>query len=290
MEEQLSTRQAAAALKVSESSIKRWCDRGIIPTVRTVGGHRRIPLAGFLQFLEKSNRQVHIPLPAQRTELSAETNGGAPETQEAIRVRFRDALIAGDQDRCRQVLTNWYARTESFSCLADEFIAATFHQLGEKWDCGEIEVFQERRACEICLQVLNEFRRLIPEAPANAPVAIGGTPEGDNYSLPTQLTELVLRECHWRATNLGVNLPLKSLAAAVEEYKPQMVWLSVSHLVDRDAFVADYQAWAAELPPGVRVVVGGRALTDDLRPNLKYTGHCDNMQQLAEFSRAVYGG
>ena len=50
VEDQLTTRQVAEALSVSESSVKRWCDQGAIPTIRTVGGHRRIPLDGLLRF------------------------------------------------------------------------------------------------------------------------------------------------------------------------------------------------------------------------------------------------
>jgi len=35
LDEQLTTKQVADVLRVSESSVKRWCDSGVIPTVRT---------------------------------------------------------------------------------------------------------------------------------------------------------------------------------------------------------------------------------------------------------------
>jgi excisionase family DNA binding protein len=49
----LSPRQVAEAIGVSESSLKRWCDSGLIPTRRTAGGHRRVPVAGVVAFLRE---------------------------------------------------------------------------------------------------------------------------------------------------------------------------------------------------------------------------------------------
>jgi methanogenic corrinoid protein MtbC1 len=129
----------------------------------------------------------------------------------------------------------------------------------------------------------------MPDVPANGPLAIGGAPEGDQYSLPTQIVELVLRESGWRTMNLGANLPLETVAAAVAQHKPRMLWLSVSHLANEDRFVDDFRKLSKNLPGETVVVIGGRALTDQLRPRLDYTGHCDNMQQLASFASALHG-
>ena len=286
MEEQLTTRQVAEALSVSESSVKRWCDQGAIPTIRTVGKHRRIPLDGLLRFLEETNRQVLVP--------SKLKTQGVPQISDCPELDvllplFERAVIEGNELECRALLTRYYAHHESFAKLADEFIAATFRRLGELWNCGSLEIYQERRGCEVCHRVLHEFRHLIPEAPPNAPIAIGAAPSGDQYTLPGQLIELVLRECRWRATNLGSNLPFETIAQAVSTYRPKLLWLTVSHLEDEGSFVRSYHEFKCQLPAETIVILGGRALTDDLRPKLKYTGHCDNMQQLAAFALALHG-
>ena len=287
LEEHLTTRQVAEALKVSESSVKRWCDNGVIPTVRTVGGHRRIPLGGFLEFLEETNRDLAAPLGGSERP----SPGSAPEPAATgdPKDQFQAALAAGDETVCRSILTRAYARSESVAWIADELIATTFHALGEKWDCGEIEVYQERRGCEICTRLLHELRRLIPQPPRNGPLAIGGAPAGDQYTLPTQLVEIVLRECGWRTMNLGSNLPLDTLSAAIGQHRPRLFWLSVSHLENESQFVEAYSKMMASMPEETVVVIGGRALTDVLRPKLRYTGHCDNMQQLAAFATALHG-
>lgn len=285
MEDHLSTKQVAKALGASESSVKRWCDRGAIPTTKTLGGHRRIPLAGFLEFLKESNRKVVVPLSSLPSANTEET----PPSLESLQKVFAKALEDWDEPACRQALTQAYASTESIALLADQFIAATFHQLGDKWDCGQLHVYQERRGCEICVRILQDFRRLLPTVPETAPLALGGTPSGDNYGLPTQLADLVLQECNWKTMNLGCNLPLETVLAAVQTHRPRLVWLSVSHLQDSQAFVKEYQAFYRALPEDVMVVLGGRALNDKLRPNLSYTGFCDNMLQLTSLATALHG-
>ena len=42
MKKLISPKQVARAIGVSESTLKRWCDRGLIPMTKTAGGHRRM--------------------------------------------------------------------------------------------------------------------------------------------------------------------------------------------------------------------------------------------------------
>ncbi len=286
MEDQLTTRQVAEALNVSESSVKRWCDRGAIPTVRTLGGHRRIPLSGFLKFLEETNREALVSKPQDLSSHELPVFEGCSSI-ETLLPQFEKALLEGNELKCLTVLTQYYSNNMCFAQLADEFIAATFRHLGELWDCGSLEIYQERRGCEVCHRVLHDFRRLLPETPLSAPIAIGASPAGDSYTLPNQIIELVLQECSWRAINLGINLPFETIARAVSNYQPRLLWLSVSHVDDEEAFVKNYGDFQNQLPAQTIVVLGGRALHDKLRPRLKYTGHCDNMQQLSAFAAAI---
>src|ERR1043165_9719152 len=46
----LTTRQLSRVWLVSEATIKRWADTGQLKSSRTVGGHRRFPLAEVMRF------------------------------------------------------------------------------------------------------------------------------------------------------------------------------------------------------------------------------------------------
>ncbi len=174
-----------------------------------------------MSFLETTNRHIVDPqaIGIQPPQLDGESSG-TPSTplielyptekvETSLRSQFEEALIRGDERECRRILIQWYSAHQSFAAVADDLIAPTFNSLGDLWQCGEIEIFQERRGCEICSRLIHEFRRLIAEPLSSAPLAIGGAASGDHYALPGQLIEVVLRESGWQAVNLGCNLHLK---------------------------------------------------------------------------------
>jgi MerR family transcriptional regulator, light-induced transcriptional regulator len=288
MDSHLSTRQIAEALQVSESSVKRWCDRGVIPMVRTAGGHRRVMVSAFMNYLVETNQEIathRLPLACR---------GIAPqesklETVEILKCRFRDGLLAGDEIQVREAMIHYLGQRDCIASLSDELIARAFHEIGEQWCAGKVEVYQERRASDICSRILHEIRRFLPNPLDSAPLAIGGTIEGDQYQLPTQLISLVFLQNGWRSMNLGAHVPLESIAAAVAKHRPKILWLSISHIVCESTFLTKYQDFHSGLPADLSVVLGGRALHDQLRPKLRYTGFCDNLQQLSSLANAISG-
>ncbi len=284
MEEHLTTRQVAHELRVSESSVKRWCNSGAIATVRTVGGHRRIPQQALQHFMEQAGG-VDGKLSLLDSASPPLTASGLVDTQ----AEFTRGLLMGDEAGCRTILSSVYRSTGSIAFIADEIIARSFRELGVGWECGKVEIYQERRACELCNRMLNDLRRLLPDAPPGAPLALGGSSAGDPYTLPSQIVDSVLTECGWHAMNLGCNLPLSTLVAAVQEHQPRLLWLSVSHLESSADFALQYADLQARLPRKLLIVLGGRALTDELRPQLAYTAHCDNMRQLTSLAKALRG-
>lgn len=289
---QFSPKQIASSLNVSESSVKRWCDQGAIPTVRTVGGHRRITLHGLQEFLRSTNRTLADPKalgideaelsvvsapPARRKRIPGE--GTEPTQQE-----FRAALGEGDEARCMEILEQRIALGWSRAEAAEDLITDAMRGMGDAWDCGDLEVYQERRSCTICARLLYNLRDGLGELPEGASVAIGAAPESDPYQLPSAMVELALRESGWNAINLGNDLPLDSLIQAVSDYHPKLVWLSVTSVSDPSRFIREQNRLADALGDHVSLIVGGRALDDSLRPKLRYTAHCDGLRHLVELA------
>ena len=61
MAKSVSPKQLARAIGVSESSVKRWCDDGVIHTSYTPGGHRKIEIDQVLQFLRNTKHAIADP-------------------------------------------------------------------------------------------------------------------------------------------------------------------------------------------------------------------------------------
>jgi len=282
LKRQITPRQLAQALSVSESSIKRWCDDGVIETERTAGGHRRIPQAAAMKFVKVSQRTLTHPELLGLPSCTGETEWVVQRAQEQL----CEGLLAGSAEECRRILLDLFLADWPVHKVCDQVIAKSFHQIGDRWECGDAEVYQERRACEIVSRILREWLSLIEPVKEDAPLAIGGSPENDPYSLPSFMVELTLRSRGWKAVTLGENLPFATLRQAVIDTKPNLFWLSVSHLEDEENFVTEYEQFVRPLEGDPMVVVGGRALTLPLRKKMTFTAHCDNLEHLDTFSQA----
>ena len=89
MRDLLTPKQVARAIDVSESSIKRWCDKGVIPTQYTAGGHRRITMADTLEFLRTGKYQLVLRLMRFRARSrSASLRSGSAPRRSIIVSRF----------------------------------------------------------------------------------------------------------------------------------------------------------------------------------------------------------
>lgn len=293
LDENFTPKQIAQALQVSESSVKRWCDRGVIRSDRTLGGHRRIPLNFLIEFLEATNRRLVDPsaiglgAPVESFQADSEQPDSDSASKAALQAHFERSLIRGNEDECRKVMSTWFAIHGGMASVSDDLLAPTFQSVGQLWECGDVDVFQERRGCEICSRLIHEMRRLIQDPTPDAPLAMGGTCPGDNYQIANQLIDISFRETGWRTICLGSNVPFASLLAAARKHVPKVFWLSVSYIADEATFLAEYSEFAQKLPKGVMLVVGGRALHDQIRPKMTYAAHCDNMHQLTSLARSL---
>lgn len=283
--ETFSPNQVGKSLGVSEASIKRWCDKGILLSTKTAGGHRRIPIHVVLDFVRENDFTLARP---EVLGLPPTVGSGSRTLDQACRL-YAQALEQGDEARCLQLAMDLRLAGHDMAVIGDRVIAPAFDRLGQRWEHGEAEVYQERRGVEITRHVLSRLKdTLAPPVPA-APTAIGTTPPDDPYSLPGQLCELVLLEQGWQARFLGSELPLETTAQAVADLRPRMLWLSVSNLDVPQRFIQDYrQLYALCLEHRCAVVLGGRAVTDALRRDIQYASYGDRLQHLQSFAQSLY--
>lgn len=277
-------KQVARAIGSSESSLKRWCDKGLLPTVRTAGGHRRIALDSVVRFLRESQQAVVRP---ELLGLPSSVGSGQTVVDRAADM-LAEALVAGDADRSRRIVLDLYLAGRRVIDICDEVVSPAFQQIGDGWACGDVAVYRERRACQIAMRALFELRSAMPAPAADAPVAIGGALERDPYQLPTITVELALREIGWRADSLGTLLPAETISRAIDELRPRMVWVSVSWIANADDFLTEYASiYATAERAGAAVAVGGRALEPELRGRIRYSVYCDNLGRLVDFARTL---
>ncbi len=278
--------EVSRALGVSVTTIKRWVDDGVLPAHKTAGGHRKILRADVLRLVREGN----FPrLDLSRLDVAGPTD--RPPDAERLCDRLRDALRRGDDLAVRAAVHGGYEGGLPVEVLADRVIAPAMHALGVEWAEGGIDVFHEHRGTLLCAGVLHELKaRLEANAERGRPAAVGGSPEGDPSVLASLLAQMVLLDAGWDATNVGPHTPLASFRKALQEVRPRLIWLSVSHLPeDTGRFLDEYAAFYRDAErAGVAVAVGGRALDARVRARMPYTFHGDGLTHLAAFARTLH--
>ena len=255
MQDLVTPKQVAKAIGVSESSLKRWCDRGLMASVRTAGGHRRIQVAEVLRYLRENGQDLMVP---ELLGLPPMTAGAGPRSLEKARERLVDALVRGDEIAAWRIGYDACQSGRRMSEIADGLLAPAFHEIGRRWGCGEVALYQERRSCEIAMRIIQELRRTIEPPHPSSLRAIGGTLPGDPYALPTALVELTLRDIGWNAMSLGTGLPVDTLLQAAVELKPRLLWVSVSSAPDQKQVRADLDRLRLKLSRRCLMAIGGQ--------------------------------
>lgn len=287
MKELISPKQVAMALGVSEASLKRWCDKGLIPAIRTAGGHRRLPINGVIHFIRQTGQQLVRPEVLGLPPITGQTAAA----KDSLKALLRDALESGNEDQARRIVMNLFMSGRKAYEICDSIIAPAFHEIGDRWQHGEIEIYQERRGVEIVSRLLHELRLILPPPPEGALTAIGATLESDPYSLATSMVEATLLEAGWAARSYGCGHPAATLAAAIEDMRPSLFWLSASVIRNVSLFVEESRLlYETALSCGSAFVVGGRALVPEIRCQIGYSAFCDTLGHLWGLAMALRPG
>ena len=285
MKDLLSPKQVAASIGVSESSLKRWCDQGALTSERTPGGHRRIRIAEVVRFLRDRDQTVIRPELLGLPPGLGRTAG----SYEKACAELTDVLKEGDGDGCRRIVLDVYLSGSTIVKLCEDLIAPAMRTIGECWEGGDLEVFQEHRASEIVNRSLYDLRTLLPPPAPDSPTAMGGSPEGDHYRLSSLVVELALAEAGWDAISLGCSLPFETISAALRRHKPRLFWLSFSHAVDsqHEATRAGFESLLESLPEETHIALGGQKADQALGEDHSRVHHCDSLSSLAELAASL---
>ncbi|MGB3562987.1 MAG: helix-turn-helix domain-containing protein [Thermoanaerobaculia bacterium] len=281
----LSPRDLAEAIGVSESSIKRWVDDGVIQAAKTAGGHRRIATPEAVRFIRESRSVVVRPDLLGFREVAA-LKGELPAAGDEAK-RLFDYLRAGAAPEAHGLLLSLYLGGQSVAEIVDGPLQSAMEWLGELWTKEEPGIFWEHRATEIAIRSMANIRSLF-SPPDDALLAVGGAPAGDPYSLPTISAAAVLESVGWRAVNLGPDTPIESLLLAVESLRPQLVWLSVSVVAEPEALRQGVERLILGLSKqSLSLVLGGSASDQlDLGPqSLLHVG--ERMSELEAFAKGL---
>lgn len=283
MTDSLTTKGVAKLLRVSEATVKRWADSGLLQSDKTVGGHRRFSLNSVAHL----RRELGIGPGAETpTRQSGQKKGSAilPAT-----VQFADTLLRADEKEAGAMLVQAYLSGAALTTLFDETITGAMHHVGELWFNGSITVADEHLATRVVFGALQTLSAVMVPVQPNGLKAICCGIEGDLHELPVQLARNILESEGWEVQSLGSNTPLFALSDMVARQRPQLVCISARSISDLDRATAEYtQLRKITGKLGVSVVIGGEGFRDPVfRERFPSEFYADNFAGLAKFIRAL---
>ena len=277
----LTTKEVARLLQVSEATVKRWADDGLLHSSKTAGGHRRFSTHGIATLRREKGIGPAPDLPRpQKKSRAASLRSSASLTE---------LLLSGEEKEAAAILIHAYMEGHSLAALFDKTITEAMHEVGELWFRGTITVADEHLATRVVLSALQKLRGIAVPAETTGLKAICCGIEGDLHELPVHLAEMILETEGWEARNLGANTPLFSLREMVARQRPQLVCISARSIVDLDRATSEYaQLRKVTAKLSVSVVIGGEGFRDPtIRRRFPSDFYAEDFAGLSEFVRAL---
>lgn len=257
----LTTKEVARLCRVSDATVKRWEEAGVIKSERTSGGHRRFRVEEVARFQRNANlglKQSHSDDSVVRT-----STRRRPANNLSSSSLFH-SLITGREEETANILINAFLNGEKIPTLFDGIVVEALRRIGELWINGELTVAQEHLASRTLTNALQKLRALIPVPEMTGNLAFVAAIEGDLHELPTHLAQVVLESEGWEVLNFGADMPLYSLLEEVLQQAPELVVISATIIHDLERCGRDYKEFRRELiKHEVSIVVGGQPFRDE---------------------------
>jgi MerR family transcriptional regulator, light-induced transcriptional regulator len=288
----LTTKEVARLCRVSDATVKRWEDAGLLQSERTNGGHRRFRAEEVARFQRESNLGIKIchgdesaqGATTRRRARKSYTHHPFFESESSQSVFFH-ALIAGREEEATNILINDYLHGKTLSEIFDTTIAQTMRIIGELWRSGEVTVAQEHLATRAALNAIHKLRTTIPVAAANNKLAMCCAIEGDFHELSTNLAQIIFESEGYEVLNFGTNTPLYSFAEEILHHLPDIICISATIISDLERLTRDYKDFQTKIAKlKTSVIFGGRVFEEEcLRQRFAADLYVNSFTKLTEY-------
>lgn len=200
--------------------------------------------------------------PEALAELAPRRSAPAPQAESPAAVDDLDTLIglikAHDGAGYQQAMHHRLAR-EGMQRFVQYTVAPLTHRVGESWEDGSIEVFEEHLFTELTKRLLRQAIAALPSARGGARILLTSVPE-EQHVLGLLMVEALFTLEGAECIPLGTQMPLFEIARAAEAHRADIVALSFSIAFPGRQVPSLLQQLRQMLPAGVALWAGGAGI------------------------------
>ncbi len=226
-----STRELAQMWNVSDSTIKRWADSGVLSCLRTPGGHRRFLSHEVERFQRAHGFKATGLIKMRQWREKAAPEKGEEETPERQRARLYEASLENRRAEILEILQRVYLRGATLSELYDRLVLPLDQRL-------RLEMEQDRlppgRAQLIRNNLEGALHRLFADAvwrPASDQLGLCGALDS-RRPLPLNGIGRLLEAEGWECMNLGSGIGFAHLAEIVRQEPINLICVTSARVPD----------------------------------------------------------
>lgn len=184
----------------------------------------------------------------------------APELLAELRERYVELLIAGEARGAHAVVAE-ALRAAPVEAVYRELVTEALHEVGDRWERGEVSVAEEHLATGICETSLPDLAERLPRRPRCHRIAIVACVPWELHALGARIVSDFLEAGGWDVLHLGALVPASVLAQLVVARNADVVALSATTARSLAGFETVCERLQA-LPRPPFVAAGGQALLE----------------------------
>jgi excisionase family DNA binding protein len=278
------TIEVARLCRVSDATVKRWEDAGLLKSERTSGGHRRFRAEEVIRFQREQRlglKQSHGDESVIKTTNRTRDKKACPDSA------FFQSFIEGGEEAVTSVFMTAHLEGKPLTEIIDGLVCPAMQSIGELWHRGEISVTEEHLATRTAFSAIYKLRSALPIPEMKNGLAICCAIEGDLHELPTLLAQIAIENEGLEVINFGASTPLYGLADEVLRHSPNFVCISAAVINDLERLARDYKDFREKIAKlEIPVLLGGRVFEDEhIRRRFKSEFYARSFTDVAEFVR-----
>jgi excisionase family DNA binding protein len=281
------TIEVARLCRVSDATVKRWEEAGLLKSERTGGGHRRFRPDEVARF----QREQGLGLKQSHGDESVtKTTNRARDKKVRSDSAFLQTLIDGGEEAAINVFITAHLEGKPLVEIIDGLVCPAMREIGELWHRGEISITQEHLATRTILTAIYKLRSALSVPQMKNGLAICCAMEGDFHELPTLLAQMAIENEGMEIINFGASTPLYCLADEVVRRSPNFVCISATVINDLERLTRDYKDFREKLAKlKIPILLGGGVFEDEnIRGRFVGEFYARSFTDVAEFARNLY--